>query len=366
MVCEFADACREHGLKFGVYLSPWDRNHPDYGKPAYIEYFQNQLTELLTNYGEILSSWYDGSLGGSGYYGGARQNRIVDRREYYQWDETWEIVRKLQPQAVIFSDASPDVRWVGNEEGQAGDPCWMTLERSVCYPGMPDYPVLTSGHRKGSDWVPPECNTSLRRAWFYHPRNDANGRNPGELVDLYFQSVGRGACLNLNLSPNPQGRLTERNEAAVMAFGNWLADTFSNDVARSGVAAASSVRDNDPAYGPGNVVDGRRDTFWPPADDGKSAPDLVLQFLEQVVFDVVRLREHLPLGQRVELFALDEWRDGRWQQIHRGETIGPQRLVRLGRPFQTGKLRLRILHASATPAIAELGLLNEAEMSRRR
>jgi alpha-L-fucosidase len=364
MVREFADACREQGLKFGVYLSPWDRNHPDYGKPAYLVHYRNQLTELLTNYGEIFISWYDGAQGGTGYYGGARTRRVVDRRRYYQWPETWALVRKLQPQAVIFSDAGPDVRWIGNEDGAAGEPCWMALDRNSCYPGMSDYPRLTVGDRAGPDWVPPECNTSLRRAWFYHPKNDATGKDEKALEELYFKSVGRGACLDLNLSPNPKGRLTARDEATLVGFGRWLENTFSNDLARSAVAAASGVRGNDPAFGPGNAVDGRPETFWMPDDGSNDRPELVLQFTEPVAFNVVRLREHLPLGQRVESFAVDQWQEGTWREIFQGGSIGPQRLERLPKSIRTDKVRLRILRAPARPAISEIGLFQETTAAR--
>jgi alpha-L-fucosidase len=366
VVREFADACRTNGLKFGVYLSPWDRNHADYGKPEYLACFRDQLTELLTGYGDIFSSWYDGAQGGTGYYGGARTTRMVDRRKYYQWPETWALVRKLQPQAVIFSDAGPDVRWVGNEEGVAGRPCWMTIDRAECYPGMPDYPKLTVGRRTGADWVPPECDTSLRRAWFYHSKNDATGMDEKALEDLYFKSVGRGACLNLNLSPNPQGRLTARDEATLLAFGRWLENTFTNDLARVSITSASSVRGNDPAFGPDKTVDGGRDTFWMPDDKEKGRSDLVLEFASPTVFNIVRLREYLPLGQRVEAFALDSWQDGSWREFFLGTSIGPQHLERLQEPIRTRKVRLRILRAPASPAISEIALFDEATSGRRR
>ena len=130
VVREISDACRRHGLKFGVYLSPWDRNHKDYGRPEYITYYRNQLRELLTNYGPIFEMWFDGANGGDGYYGGAREKRRIDNRTYYDWDNTWKIVRELQPDACMFSDGGPDVRWVGNESGFAGETCWATLNRA--------------------------------------------------------------------------------------------------------------------------------------------------------------------------------------------------------------------------------------------
>jgi alpha-L-fucosidase len=139
VVQELADACREYGLKFGVYLSPWDRNHPDYGKPEYLTYFRNQLRELLTNYGDVFEVWFDGANGGTGWYGGANEERRIDRKTYYDWENTYKIVRELQPMACLFSDAGPDVRWVGNEEGWAMKTNWAPIRRDEFYPGSPNY-----------------------------------------------------------------------------------------------------------------------------------------------------------------------------------------------------------------------------------
>ena len=152
VVREMADACKEYGLKLGIYLSPWDRNHPDYGKPEYITYFRNQLTELLTNYGPIFEIFLDGANGGDGYYGGARETRRINRETYYDWPNTWALIRKLQPKANIFSDAGPDIRWVGNERGVAGETCWATLNRNDFAPGRADEARLNLGDRPGTDW----------------------------------------------------------------------------------------------------------------------------------------------------------------------------------------------------------------------
>ena len=139
LIQEFVDACREYGLKVGIYYSPWDRNHPDYGKPEYITYMRNQLTELLTNYGEIFEVWFDGANGGTGWYGGANEERKVDKLTYYDWENTHALVRELQPNAMLFSDAGPDVRWVGNEHGFAYETTWSNLMRDSVYAGMPEY-----------------------------------------------------------------------------------------------------------------------------------------------------------------------------------------------------------------------------------
>jgi alpha-L-fucosidase len=173
IVRELSDAARRAGLKFGVYLSPWDRNNPQYGTPGYLDIYRRQLTELLTQYGPIFEVWHDGANGGDGYYGGAREKRTIDKRTYYDWPKTWDLVRKLQPQAVIFSDVGPDIRWVGNERGIAGDPCWAAYD-PVAADGGPASPgdvrerESPTGTRHGSHWLPAECDVSIRPGWFWH------------------------------------------------------------------------------------------------------------------------------------------------------------------------------------------------------
>ena len=181
VVREIAEAARRRNLRFGVYLSPWDRNNPAYGTPKYIEIYRAQLTELLTHYGPIFEVWHDGANGGDGYYGGAREKRTIDKRTYYDWPRTWELIRKLQPDAVIFSDVGPDVRWVGNERGIAGDPCWATYD-PVSADGGPASPGdvrekdSPAGTRHGSHWLPAECDVSIRPGWFWHERENPRGQ----------------------------------------------------------------------------------------------------------------------------------------------------------------------------------------------
>jgi alpha-L-fucosidase len=359
LVREVSEACRQQGLKFGVYLSPWDRNHKDYGRPEYLTYYRNQLSELLTNYGDIFISWHDGACGGDGYYGGARESRKVNGASYYDWPTTWALIRRLQPEAVIFSDAGPDVRWVGNERGTAGNPCWYTMDLASCYPGMPNYTGHTTGHRGGRDWAPPECNVSIRDWWFYHARDDARVKSTADLVNLYFLSVGRGACLNLNLAPDKRGRIPELDAASLQGMRQWLDATFAVDLAQGAKVTTSQVRGVDRRFVAENVLDQRRDTYWT-TDDGIKSGELVLDWGKPVRFNVVRLREYLPLGQRVESFALDQWQDGHWTEFFVGRSIGNQRLVRV-KPLSTEKVRLRIVRSSACPVISEVGIFQEPE-----
>ncbi|MEW6207025.1 MAG: alpha-L-fucosidase [Acidobacteriota bacterium] len=357
MVKEISDACRKYGLKFGIYLSPWDRNHKDYGRREYLVYFRNQLRELLTRYGPVFEVFFDGANGGDGYYGGAREMRRIDRETYYDWNATWRMVRRLQPDACLFSDAGPDVRWVGNERGIAGDTCWATLNSEDFVPGRADEARLNSGDRTGSRWVPAECDVSIRPGWFYHAKEDAQVRTPENLVDLYYSSVGRGASLLLNLPPDRRGRIHENDVRSLREFRRLLDATFARDFARSARVTASNVRGNDARFSPLKVIDGRRDTYWA-TDDRIETPELILDFGREVTFNVARIREHLPLGQRVEAFALDQWAYGEWVEWAKGTSIGNCRLVR-GKSITTSKVRLRVTQAPVCPAISEVAIFAE-------
>jgi alpha-L-fucosidase len=220
---ELAEACREYGLKMGVYLSPWDRNHAGYARPEYITYYRSQLRELLAGYGPLFEVWFDGSNGGDGYYGGARERRRIDNRTYYDWPNTWSIVRELQPWAVMFSDAGPDVRWVGNESGVAFETSWYALDRAATYPGDPNYSkTLARGRADASDWVPPEVDVSIRPGWFYHAAEDAKVKTVEQLLTIYHQSVGRGANLLLNLPPDRRGLIPEVDADRLRSFRQAL------------------------------------------------------------------------------------------------------------------------------------------------
>ena len=333
LVREISDACRRYNLKFGIYLSPWDRNRADYGTPAYIDYYRNQLRELLTGYGPIFEVWFDGANGGDGYYGGARERRTIDNRTYYDW---------------------PDVRWVGNESGFAGETCWATVNREGMYPGHADPKDLNEGVRDGADWLPAEVDVSIRPGWFYHAAEDGKVKTVAQLLRIYFDSVGRGANLILNLPPDRRGRIHENDVEALRGWRKALDQTFTEDLAAGAAATASNTRGGDTRFGPACVTDGRRDTYWATDDDVKK-PQLVLDLGQAKTFNVVRLREALPLGQRIDAFALDAWADGEWSEFAHGTSIGNQRLT-LTRDITTTKVRLRVTDAAACPAISEVGL----------
>ena len=357
VVKEISAACRKYGIKFGAYLSPWDRNHKDYGRPEYVTYYRNQMRELLTQYGPICEVWFDGANGGSGYYGGARETRTIDRRTYYDWPTTWQLVRDLQPGACMFSDAGPDVRWAGNENGVAGETCWATINSADFAPGEADEKRLNRGDRPGTDWLPPECDVSIRPGWFYHEKEDGKVKTPEQLINLYFASIGRGANLLLNLPPDRRGQIHENDVKSLREFRHRLDATFAHDLARNAKVTASNTRGGDARFTPANVTDGKRDTYWA-TGDFITKPELVLDLGKPVTFNVVRLREYLPLGQRIEEFALDQWKEGQWVEFATGTSIGNCRLIR-GATITTDKVRLRVTKSPVAPALSELGLFEE-------
>jgi alpha-L-fucosidase len=354
VVREISNACHKYGLGFGTYLSPWDRNHQDYARPEYITYYRNQLRELMSNYGPIFEVWFDGANGGDGYYGGAREKRTIDNRVYYDWSNTWSIVRTLQPAACMFSDGGPDCRWVGNESGFAGETCWATVNRAGTLPGRCDPAVLNRGQRPATDWLPAEVDVSIRPGWFYHAKEDGKVKTVAQLLKIYYESVGRGCNLILNIPPDRRGQIHENDVRALSEWRRVLDSTFAVDLARGAKATASNTRGDDPQFAPACAVDGNRKTYWA-TDDSVTAGELVLDLGRPVTFNVVRVREYLPLGQRVDSFAMDSWQDGQWVEFAAATSIGDQRLLRTA-TITSPKVRLRITKAAACPAISELGL----------
>ena len=355
VVGDLAKACREYDLKLGIYLSPWDRNHPDYGKPEYITYFKNQLTELLSNYGEIFTVWFDGANGGTGYYGGAREERRIDRLTYYRWPEIHQLVRKLQPHACMFSDAGPDVRWVGNEAGRTGRMNWSRFKRDGFYPGISGRNrELTEGHPDGDYWVPTEVNTSIRPGWFYHADQDRRVKSVEQLVNIYCASVGNNGNFLLNVPPDRRGLFHETDVKHLTALGQYIKATFEKDIARDAPVTADQNRGDTPQFAAANVTDGDYDTYWAP-DDGVTTGTLEITLSQPQAFDNIKITEYVPLGQRIEQFAVDARLKGTWKEIARGTTIGYRRILRFNK-VETNKIRLRILQAQACPTINTISL----------
>ncbi len=316
LVGEFARAVRERGLGVGLYLSPWDRNHPEYGRPGYLGVYRSQLRELLTRYGEVTEIWVDGANGGTGYYGGANEERRIDRRSYYQWPETMSMIKGLQPSTLIFSDAGPDIRWIGNERGFAGETNWSMIDTRYVVIGEADTEYLNRGDPAGEDWVVPLCDTSIRPGWFYHPDQDEEVKSPQELVDLYYRSVGRNCVLLLNVPPDRRGRLHENDVRALGEFRRILDETFSVDLALGAETLSSSRRLNSPRFDPDNLVDGDPASYWA-AEDGVASDTLQIFLAEEEEFDRILLQEPIRFGQRVSAFTVEARMQGEWRGSRR-------------------------------------------------
>lgn len=360
VVKEIEEACHRHGLQFGVYLSPWDRNNAIYGKPEYVALYRRQLHELLTNYGSLFEIWHDGANGGTGYYGGAREDRSIDRRTYYDWPTTWEMVRKLQPGANVFSDIGPDLRWVGNEEGFAAETSWATYDPigekdDQPAPGYLKAELSPAGTKHGSNWLPAECDVSIRPGWFWHASENNRVKTPPQLFDLYCKSVGRGASFLLNVPPNRKGQIDAPDVASLKAFGDVMHETFKVNFAQHAKIIASNVRGNSKVYSGQNLLSTNNAHYWA-TDDAVTDPSAEIDLGSEKTFDLIRVREPIQLGQRVENFSVDAWSNGSWNEIARSTSIGSCRLIRLDHPLTTSKLRLRVTHSPACVLLYDFGL----------
>jgi len=351
VVRELREACDEYGLKMGLYLSPWDRNHAGYGTPDYVTYYRHQLDELLTQYGELFEIWFDGANGGDGFYGGARETRRIDRRTYYDFPVLWDMVRERQPNAMMFSDAGPDIRWVGNESGLAGFTCWSKLDPEGIFVGeVDDLSRLGRGDADGSVWRPAEVDVSIRPGWFHHPHEAP--RSLDELLTIYFASVGYGTCLLFNLPPDRRGLIPDDDAARLREFRAALDAIFRLDIAAGKTATASNTRG--PEFAANCVTDDDPNTYWAAEDDVCEA-SVTVDLGETARIHAVRMEEFIPLGQRVESFALDVQRCGQWLELAVGTTIGAHRILRFP-AIDCQQVRLRILKAQACPTLSRFSV----------
>lgn len=343
VVKDLAASCQKYGLKMGIYLSPWDRNHPDYGTPAYLTYYRNQLTELLTQYGPLFEVWFDGANGGDGYYGGANEVRTVDKKGYYDWSSTYPIIRQYQPDAVIFSDAGPDIRWVGNEKGYANQTTWSTIFRDSVYGGMPDFGRFAAGQEDGTHWIPTETDVSIRKGWFYHAEEDDQVKTPEQLWDIYCNSVGLNSNLLLNLPVDRRGLVHENDVQSLMRLKEILDQTFQNNL----IAASGAVP---------ILTDGVRETHLSVRDA------LEIELTQPVEADLWVIQEAIQLGQNIRSFVLklaDE--KGDWRTVYEGTTVGNKRIIRFEKQKITA-VSFEILAAKSKVNISEVGLYATAAL----
>ena len=352
VVRELADACREEGLKFAVYLSPWDRNHKDYGKPEYVTYFRNQLRELLTNYGEIFEVWFDGANGGDGWYGGANETRKIDGKTYYGWAETFRMIRELQPKAVIWNDGGDrgDLRWVGTEAGNVGETNWSLM------PSKGDTPwhMLHYGVENGDVWCPGETNTSIRPGWFYHETENEHVKSLSKLMDTYYKSVGRNSTLLLNFPIAPNGRIHPTDSLRGIAFKKMIDKVLEKNLIDNG----KLIMDNGAsAQAEGNYP--------------LSIINYQLSWPKPTAFNRFLVEEDIAQGQRVKKFTLEALVDGQWQPLKDAlvedgkdglTTIGHRRIICFPTVTAT-QLRFTITDSKAEPIIKKLGVYLAPELT---
>lgn len=349
---ELRSACDEFGLKMGIYLSPWDRNNASYGTPEYLAYYRNELSELLTHYGDIFEVWFDGANGGDGYYGGKRETRHIDNKTYYDWSNTHAIVRELQSGAVMFSDAGPDIRWVGNENGQASLTNWCLLNRDGMYPGGDFAGILGEGHENGNYWVPAEVDVSIRPGWFYHQSQDSLVRSPQNLLDLYYSSVGRNSNLLLNVPPDRRGLLHENDVKSLLAFRELINKEFENDLAKGKKVEASSFRGK--GYEASNVTDGNADSYWA-TGDSVTKGDLIIDLGSESEINRILIQEYIKLGQRIQEFIVYAFENGNWVKLIDGTTIG-HKIIRKFPLIITSKIKISFTKSKACPVISNIGI----------
>lgn len=364
VVKELADACREMGMKFGVYLSPWDRNSQIYGdSPKYNEYFLNQLAELLTNYGRVDEVWFDGACG-EGPNG---------KRQEYGWDAYYNLIRKLQPEAVI-AICGPDVRWVGTESGYGRETEWsiqpvgLRATEDIADNSQKDENDVPDGNIEKQDlgsrsriiraeslvWFPAETDVSIRPGWFYHADQDSLVKTPEKLVDIYFSSVGRNSGLLLNIPPDKRGLIHENDSKSLAGMKLILDKTFAVNYALG--ASLKSDGKNVKA-----VLDNDTKTFW--TTKGESEIGMIrISLTEPKTIDVLSLQENIRIGQRIEKFTF-EYQDGtQWKTASEGTTVGYKRLLRFA-PITSKEFRLKIEASRLNPTLSELGLYKLASIN---
>jgi alpha-L-fucosidase len=257
----------------------------------------------------------------------------------------------------MFSDAGPDCRWVGNEDGVAGTTNWHTLNLEGVFPGVADQKILNIGNRDGSSWVPAETDVSIRPGWFYHAKEDSNVKSPQKLIEIYYNSVGRGSNLLLNIPPDKRGLIHENDIKSLKEMKRILDETFAINLAKGKTITASNFRGNDKKYSLANLNDNNNETYWA-TDDHIKNPELIIDFGQTTIFNKIKIKEYIKLGQRIESLAIDYWNNGKWELLDEVTSIGYQRIV-CSKNVSTTKIRIRITKSPACIAISEIGIYME-------
>ena len=324
MVKELSDACKKHGLKFGVYLSPWDRNSENYGQPGYVEKFHAQLHELVSNYGPLFEYWFDGANGGNGWYGGTNETRAIDAKTYYQYERARDTIKAHHPDIMVFGGTVPDIRWIGNEEGWAGDTQWSIFAPE---PSMPTFQQSVWGDENGPMWLGGECDVSIRPGWFYHAEQDNQVRSLANLVNIYYRSVGCNSVLLLNIPPDKRGLMHENDVKRIKELTEYIKKTFADN----------------------KVEKGNR--IW----TAKVGDTKEYKVRKNTLVNTFLIQEDITKGQRVEGFTVEVFANGAWHHVGEGTTVGYKRLL----PFSDShaeKVRVTITGARGTVNISNIGL----------
>lgn len=362
VVKELSEACKKYGLKFAVYLSPWDRHQANYGTPEYLPYFYAQLHDLLTNYGPVFEVWFDGANGGDGWYGGAKDIRTIDRKNYYNYPRIYEMLDSIQPQAIIFSDGGPGCRWVGNEKGFAGATNWSFLRKGEVHPGYDKSYELQYGHPDGNQWVPAECDVSIRPGWFYHPEEDDRVKSPDQLVDLYYRSVGHNATLLLNFPVDRRGLIHPVDSANAVRFHEMIQQQLKTNLVAGMTPKVSNERGGD--FVASALTDDNFDTYWA-TEDGVTTADIEFSFDTPTRMNRMMLQEYIPLGQRVKAFVVEYLDKDTWLPVKLNEettTIGYKRLLRF-ETVETKGMRIRITDARGLLCLSNVGVYDAGNVS---
>ena len=324
MVRELSEACKKEGLKFGLYLSPWDRHNAEYGREGYRKTYHAQIDELISNYGPLFEFWFDGANGGNGWYGGTNETRSINPKEYYQYEKAREMIKAKHPKAMIFGGSVPDIRWIGNESGWAGETNWCMYDDDKAK----HYRQAQWGLKDADQWLPGECDVSIRPGWFYHHREDHQVRTVPNLVDLYYRSVGHNANLLLNFPISLDGLIHSIDSTNVIEWHRTIQAELKNNLLTDIKPKASESRGR--GYTADNVTDGNWDSYWATSDDTTTG-SLTFNLPEGTSLNRIMIQEYIPLGQRVSAFNIEVLNDGQWASIETPDTlttIGYKRLIR--------------------------------------
>jgi len=344
---ELSDACKKYGLGFGVYLSPWDRNHPKYGTDEYNQIFANTLTEVLTSYGKVTDVWFDGA-NGEGPNG---------RRQVYDWPLFNGTVFKHQPDAIIFSDAGPGCRWVGNEDGYAGETSWSTITKADFAPGKADTKILNMGDPTGKDWVPSESDVSIRPGWFWKEEQNKDVKSVDKLMDIWYGSVGRNSHLLLNVPPDKRGLIHEIDAQRLLDFKKRRDEIFKTNLAHKVKVTASSTRSA--RWTAAKIVDGDWESYWA-APEANLQAEIVLDFEKETRADHIVIQEQIRYGQRIKQFSVHGKVGEDWIELTKGTTVGYKRILKFA-PVDVTAIKVKIEDAKASPTLNNVAVYASPE-----